>query len=85
MSEDRYFKDKANEIENKIHELRMDQNKKHTFQDIEDIIYIGLKEVARDQRYACVDAIAQTGEFEDKGLSWIQGIIQNAQIQGKEE
>lgn len=51
---DKYFKKKASEIENKIHDQRIEKGFKMTFQDIENIIYSGLKEVARDQRHASV-------------------------------
>lgn len=54
---DEYFKNKASEIEEKIHIKKMEKKRKMTFQDIEDIIYIGLKEVARDQRYACIENV----------------------------
>lgn len=65
---DKYFEDKAKEIFNKIHENE-GWGKDSIFR-LDDptckAIYLGLKETARDQRYACVDAITDTGyEFEN--------------------
>jgi len=57
-----------------------------TSQDIEDIIYLGLKEVASDQRYACVEN-AKSYEDEVKkyfkvnnsfDFSFIENAIQNS-------
>jgi hypothetical protein len=50
---DEYFKKKAEKIRNKIYDSRVD-NKKLTFEDIDKIIDLNLKEVARDQRYASI-------------------------------
>lgn len=78
---DQYFKNKADEIEQKIHSLKIDTKGKCTGQDIEDIIYIGLKEVARDQRYACVALVTKHFKDDYDNIDLVCNTIQNAQIE----
>jgi len=73
---DQYFKDKADEIF-KLVEMNIN------FEDIYKAIYIGLKEVARDQRYACIDAVRNYPHTD--AVSNLQGLIQNANIEVKNE
>lgn len=89
MNEDTYFMKKAEELRNKIQDAKID-SKHLTFEQIDEIIYIAMKEVARDQRYACVEAFdyecrresVESGNID--GMSFnqtrISGIIQNATI-----
>lgn len=79
---DQYFKDKAIEIRNKIYDSSVD-NKKTTVGDIDDIIYLSLKEVARDQRYACVDAFHNYNLSRQCFETYVEGIIQNTSIEIK--
>ena len=56
---DQYFKKKASECFNEILGNFNDKGSKLYTSEIEHLIYMKLKEVARDQRYACVEAIAK--------------------------
>ena len=49
----------------------------------EDILYIALKEVARDQRYSCIDAFIKSTYDPDASESRHISAIQNAQITGE--
>jgi len=76
--------DLAIKWQNKIYDLRA-EGKKFTFEDIDKIIYITLKEVARDQRYNCIDAFNNDASYGEQIqlVDCIQSIIQNAQIKVK--
>lgn len=81
-----YFEKKANEIEEKIHDLKVETKRKCTGEDIAKVIKLGLKEVARDQRYACIDeikdydAVHSSREVPTSIIDRICGIVHNSQI-----
>ena len=75
---DQYFKDKAKEIEELIN-----SDPKCSREQIRHLIYIALKEVARDQRYACVDAIGIDCNIDQREQDRLEMIIQNANIESK--
>ena len=77
---DQYFKNKAEGI---LKSINFDIITKDEYAEAIQKIYIALKEVARDQRYACVDAYNRHTEIDGKmGIS-TTGIIQNANIEGE--
>lgn len=87
MSEDMYFEKKAEELINKILKSMNENGNKIVYNIVKRELYIALKEVARDQRYACVDAF----QNECRQASCIDSymnkkstasIIQNAMIKG---
>lgn len=84
QSDDIYFEKKAEEIRWNISNL-MTTKRNCTADEIFNIIYLGIKEVARDQRYACVGAVqSYYNSHELHGtISNVQGIIQNAMIEDK--
>lgn len=49
----------------------------------EDVIYLALKEVARDQRYSCIDAFIKSTYDPNQTESRSISAIQNAQIKGE--
>lgn len=77
---DKYFKNKAEEIHDKIRSARV-ENKKLTKADIEYIIYIGLKEVARDQREACKIAYRNENLSKYCCNTYMEGIILSARME----
>jgi hypothetical protein len=87
MNEDIYFEEKAEELRNKIADFKI-RNSGITFDDIDKIIYLTLKEVARDQRDACITSINTYREainrstWNDLYYSGIDRVIQKAQIKG---
>jgi hypothetical protein len=71
---DKYFKDKAKDLLSRIvdeYEANKDE------EDMETLICFCLKEVARDQRYACVEKV---GNYTDSAIC---GIIKNTEIEDK--
>jgi hypothetical protein len=84
MSEDKYFEKKAIDIEAYIEITYIDMplEDKHKLALI-SYINLRLKEVARDQRYACMDAfIRMTFKPNNSETAYISA-IQNAQIKGE--
>jgi len=77
---DQYFKDKAEEVFQKI-KVNEGWGADSIF-NLDDptckLIYMSLKEVARDQRYACIDAVKNYPHTD--AVSSLQGLIQNASI-----
>ena len=67
---DQYFKNKAEELLKLIDSAIEDGDE----ESIKKYMYLSLKEVAKDQRYACVEAV---GNYTDSAIC---GIIQNANI-----
>lgn len=83
MNEDNYFNKKAEEIFTGI----VSNVQKGNLSDFDAIkvIYAGLKEVARDQRYACIDAFIKSTYDPDASESRHISAIQNAQIEGEKD
>lgn len=82
FSEGVYFKNKADEV----FEAILSDCKKSNFSDVEikSYIYIALKEVARDQRYAIIaDINEEFHKLQFSDLGELDSIIQNAQIKEK--
>ena len=77
MSENKYFEKKAGEILGKL------LSKNRNAEDMEKVIYLGLKEACRDQRYACVEACQAGFKNLDLYSDKITGLIQNAMIGDK--
>jgi predicted DNA-binding ribbon-helix-helix protein len=78
---DDYFKSKAKEINNKITALRVNKGWKVTQVEIEEIIYLGLKEVAKDQRYASIELIRNNTDLIDVNnnvSNFVIGVIHNS-------
>ena len=75
---DKYFKDKSSELFNQIFE-------NNNIEEVKHIIYISIKEVARDQRYACVDAIRVDRNVYQREQNRLEMQIQNANIEYKEK
>lgn len=78
--EDDYFKNMADKITIHICNKSVSDG---DFSETRHQIYLTLKEVAKDQRYACVDAIVNYihstgGSFIDSMCSTMRNIIQNS-------
>jgi dihydroneopterin aldolase len=82
---DKYFEGKAFQIVEKV--LEELNNQVRDFDKIQKSISIQLKEVARDQRYACIEDVAKNCLSENLSPNFpyckIEGIIQNAEIKDK--
>lgn len=82
---DQYFKDKAEEIFNQI-KINEGWGADSTF-NLEDptckLLYISLKETARDQRYACIDVIGIECNIDQREQNRLEMLIQNASIESK--
>jgi len=85
---DKYFKDKAEECFNEILGNFNDKGSKLYTSEIEHIIYMALKEVARDQRYACIEEITinciSNNLPENFQYRKVKGLLHNAEIKDKE-
>ena len=71
----KYFKDKAKDLLSRIID-EYESNKDE--EDMEVLIYLCLKEVARDQRYACVETFRSENLSKYCSDTYMEGIIQNA-------
>jgi hypothetical protein len=78
---DEYFKNKAQEINDKITVLRVNKGWQIKQVDILDIIYLGLKEVAKEQRYASIELIRNNTDLIDVNnnvSNFVIGVIHNS-------
>lgn len=80
--EEQYFEKKLNEVLDIMGLILSRMHDEQEVTKLKNSLKIKLKEVARDQRYACVEAIqSYYNSRELHGtISNVQGIIQNAQI-----
>lgn len=75
--EDKYFMQKATALRDAIHDAKM-ENKRLSFEDIDRIIYMTLKEIAKKQRYTCVDNVQKLYKNNVPVVSQILAAIHNS-------
>lgn len=76
--EDKFFKDKAAQVYRELIEATTDEN--HiTHESIDKILYMAFKDVAKEQRYTCVDAVRAVYINHDMPVdNYILSTIQNS-------
>lgn len=78
--EEQYFDKKLNEVLDIMGLIILRRQDEQEVENLKHSLKIKLKEVARDQRYACLEAVQ--GYYEPTGGmdTLVQNLIQNAQI-----
>jgi hypothetical protein len=72
MLTDNYFKNKAEEIEEEIYK-KCKVEGGYNFLNLSNLLYMTLKEVARDQRYQCVENVMKlSGGYDPDVVEAIQ-------------